>query len=65
MLSSLLSRMRKVAAVSTRLYFFMKFFVDLENHETDVYSLKGQWSEILISTYLEVVLHYEVLPAQS
>ncbi len=29
MLSSLLSRMRKVAAVSTRLYFFMKFFVDL------------------------------------
>jgi hypothetical protein len=30
MLSSLLSRMRKVAAVSSRLYFFMKFFVDLE-----------------------------------
>ena len=29
MLSSLLSRMRKVAAVSSRLYFFMKFFVDL------------------------------------
>ena len=29
-LASLESRMRNVAAVSSRLYFFMKFFVDLE-----------------------------------
>ena len=30
MLASLESRMRNVAAVSSRLYFFMKFLVDLE-----------------------------------
>ena len=30
MLASLESRMRKVAAVRSKLYFFMKFLVDLE-----------------------------------
>ena len=40
MLASLESRMRNVAAVSSRLYFFMKFLVDLRERETDIKTIR-------------------------